>query len=502
MLGLRPLFFKWCRELDISDYFATLQAGSKLVRGQLLSLDPWFDEETGLLKVGGRLHFSSYSDEFKHQIILPANHPVVLKLVLHFHVKLSHAGPETTLCTLRQRFWIVQGRRTVSKALRSCLTCRHHRTVPVEQQMAPLPPERVELAPAFTHVGLDFTGPLFIKGEGHVKKVYICIFTCAQSRMVHFEIVQNMETSEFLQAFRRMTNRRGMCRTVISDNQTTFKKAAKMLSEAKSDSCFLDNHVQWKFITEQSPFCGGFYERLNHLLKVPLRKILGKALLTYVELYTIVTDIESSINQRPLTHQSQDPKDPEALTPSHLALGRSLAPFPLLQSSDCSPSVRYRYLERLLSSFWKRWTTEYLPRLQERNKWKRQAPDLQVGDVVLMTEDNIPRRAWPLGLVVELLPGKDGLVRTVKVKTAKGIYSRPVQRLHLYEAASTSSSLNDHAKEVIDRCARGDFDNARNSSSIEADLLRNPGLSQGGEDVVTTTRAGREVKKPQRLQLQ
>ena len=241
---------------------------------------------------------------------------------------------------------------------------------------------------------------------------------------------------------------------------------------------------------------------MNHLLKVPLRKILGKALLTYVELYTIVTDIESSINQRPLTHQSQDPKDPEALTPSHLALGRSLAPFPLLQSSDCSPSVRYRYLERLLSSFWKRWTNEYLPRLQERNKWKRQAPDLQVGDVVLMTEDNIPRRAWPLGLVVELLPGKDGLVRTVKVKTAKGIYSRPVQRLHLYEAASTSSSLNDHAKEVIDRCARGDFDPARNSSSIEADLLRNPGLSQGGEDVVTTTRAGREVKKPQRLQLQ
>ena len=266
------------------DEYTQLKTSQGQLNGQLTALNPILDANTELIVVGGRLSQSSFEENFKHQIILPSNHLVVQKLIKHVHVLNCHAGPETTLCCLRQRFWILRGRRAVSKVLRNCLICRHHKTCALDQQMAPLPPERIEIAPAFTNVGLDFTGPVLIREDSLLKKAYICIFTCAQSRMAHFEIVRNMETDEFLQALRRMTNRRGMCRIIISDNQTTFKKAARMLEKAESSPFSLEHHIRWKFITERSPFRGGFYERLNQSLKNPLRKILGKAIVTYVEL--------------------------------------------------------------------------------------------------------------------------------------------------------------------------------------------------------------------------
>ncbi|CDW60336.1 hypothetical protein TTRE_0000870401 [Trichuris trichiura] len=36
----------------------------------------------------------------------------------------------------------------------------------------------------------------------------------------------------------------------------------------------------------------------------------------------------------------------------------------------------------------------------------------RVNDVVLVAEDNVPRHRWRLGIVVEALPGQDGLLRT------------------------------------------------------------------------------------------
>ena len=96
---------------------------------------------------------------------------------------------------------------------------------PCSQKMAPLPPGRVSLSPAFTHVGIDFAGPLFIRGSDSSAKAYICIFTCACSRMTHLELTVDLSTNEFFQAFIRMISRRGLCSTIWSDNAKTFKRA-------------------------------------------------------------------------------------------------------------------------------------------------------------------------------------------------------------------------------------------------------------------------------------
>ena len=62
-------------------------------------------------------------------------------------------------------------------------------------------------------------------------------------------------------------------------------------------------------------------------------------------------------------------------------------------------------------------------------KWHCPQRNLQPGDVVILQEDGIARSCWPIGRVEQVFPGDDGLVRIAKVKTAKGIYKRPIVKM-------------------------------------------------------------------------
>ena len=62
------------------------------------------------------------------------------------------------------------------------------------------------------------------------------------------------------------------------------------------------------------------------------------------------------------------------------------------------------------------------------NKWNKEEIPLKQSDVVLISENNIPRGKWKLGKIVDTFPGKDGRIRTVRVQTKKGMIHRPVQK--------------------------------------------------------------------------
>jgi hypothetical protein len=98
-----------------------------------------------------------------------------------------------------------------------------------------LPPERVSEEPPFTNTGIDFAGPLYVKlpsqsGSKDSEKVYIALFTCASTREVHFELVENLPVRTFFQAFRRFTSRRGLPSTIFTDNAKTFKAASREIT--------------------------------------------------------------------------------------------------------------------------------------------------------------------------------------------------------------------------------------------------------------------------------
>ena len=178
-------------------------------------------------------------------------------------------------------------------------------------------------------------------------------------------------------------------------------------------------------------------------LKEPLRKVLGRTLLSFSELNTLLIKIEGVIKSRPLTAVSDDNRDPLPITPAHLAIGRSLkqlldAEDDQLEDSSKRIMERYLYLQRVLNHYWRRWKQEYFYQLIVRNKRQKETAPIQVGDIVLVSEDNVSRGKWPLGRVEKVHLGKDGLVRAATLRVQKSILTKPVQRLHRLEIESAT----------------------------------------------------------------
>ncbi|KAM8718736.1 hypothetical protein ACLKA7_001449 [Drosophila subpalustris] len=64
-----------------------------------------------------------------------------------------------------------------------------------------------------------------------------------------------------------------------------------------------------------------------------------------------------------------------------------------------------------------------------RHKWKTVNANIKEDMLVLIKEDNIPVMNWPIRRIVKTYPGQDNHVRVVDVKTASGIFKRPITRL-------------------------------------------------------------------------
>lgn len=141
--------------------------------------------------------------------------------------------------------------------------------------------------------------------------------------------------------------------------------------------------------------------------------------------------MEAILNSRPLCPLSCSPDDLLSLSPGHFLIGRPLTslPSPALQDHNQNTLQRYARVEQLRQHFWQRWQKEYISELQQRTKWRTNAAQLNVGDLVLIQEDHVPPMAWRLGRVRRLFPGPDGISRVADISTTRGCVRRPLIRI-------------------------------------------------------------------------
>ena len=153
-------------------------------------------------------------------------------------------------------------------------------------------------------------------------------------------------------------------------------------------------------------------------------------------LETFFCEAESIVNGRPLTKVSTDVNDMAPLTPNHLLLMKEGPKAPAGNYSKAEMyRRRWKFVQHLAHQFWIRWLREYLPELQRRNKWYKKRRNVEIGDLVLIADENTPRGLWPLGRVVSVNEGRDGLVRSARVKTKASELVRPVTKLVMLEEA-------------------------------------------------------------------
>ena len=149
-----------------------------------------------------------------------------------------------------------------------------------------------------------------------------------------------------------------------------------------------------------------------------LRAILPRFQMDDEILLTALKQVEGIINGRPLTYLSLDPDDPKPITPFQILVPGANQP----RCPD-APDFTKEMLDKIhqqathiANEWWKRWEYEYVPTKATRSKWQHHRTNLEVGDVVLVIDDNALRDDWRLGRIVEVRPGADGIVRGAVVR--------------------------------------------------------------------------------------
>ena len=429
---------------------------------------------------------------------LPPKHLLTSLIILSVHHQMFHAGTNTTLTAIRQQFWIPTARQRIRSLLRHCSTCQRHGGKPyAAPDPPPLPEIRTRDTIPFTITGIDFSGALYVRNDNREIKVYICLFTCATSRAIHLELVNDLTVETFLLAFRRFSSRRSLPKIIVSDNASTYLAAADELQQLLHSEQLTEvmgrRGILWRFIPKRTPWYGGWWERLIGLTKMSLKKVLGRSRVSLPVLQTLVVEVEAILNDRPLTYVSPDPGDEEPLTPAHLLHGHRIISLPHERIEEqhledptfgslTDINRRAQLQSFLLNQFRSRWRHEYLTSLREyhRTSGTNKRQHIKPGDVVLI-HDDAPRITWRLAVIEELIRGKDGLVRAANIRTAQGRTNRPITKLIPLEVSQPSDVTKSTADDTKN-CISG-HTQTTNSDCTSATLSSNNGCKMNTSDI-------------------
>lgn len=417
----------------------------------LSRLDPFLDH-SNLVRIGGRIKQASVSKDVKHPIVLPGQGHISKVLARYFHEKALHQGRGITLNETRSSgYWIIGGGSVISRLIHECVTCRKLRAKVQEQKMADLPADRLTPTPPFTYCAVDYFGPWYVKEGRKELKRYGVLFTCLVTRAIHLEVANSLETDSYINALRRFICRRGPVRQMRSDNGSNFIGARRELKEALAEMDqsqvkeeMLKENCDWfevKLNVPSASHMGGIWERQIRTVRSVLSALLEKngQQMNDEALRTFMCEAEAVVNSRPLTAEGITSADTaEPLTPNHFLTLKTkvvLPPPGKFTSADLYSRKWWRRVQHLTNEFWCRWKKEFLLSLQARQKWTHPRKNLQVNDVVIVKDEDIPRNQWKTCRITEVRPDKDGLVRKVTLEvgsqnlTADGKRSQPLSTL-------------------------------------------------------------------------
>ena len=165
----------------------------------------------------------------------------------------------------------------------------------------------VSKEPPYLYVGIDYFGPILVKRIRSQLKKYGCVISCWTTRAVHIEIVDDMTTDCFINAFRRFIARRGQPKKVFSYKGTNFegaenilRKELSQLNQCNIDEYFKQTGIKRNFNPPAASHMGGAWERMIKSIRQVLDILLKSQVVTDDVLHTFLLEMESILNSRPL----------------------------------------------------------------------------------------------------------------------------------------------------------------------------------------------------------
>lgn len=257
------------------------------------------------------------------------------------------------------------------------------------------------------------------------------------SRAIHIELLDDMTTDSFINSLRCFTSIRGPVKQIRSDQGTNFIGAAnefkKACNENKLKKYTNENNIEFVVNVPNASHMGGVWERQIRTVRNVLNSMFSihKNRIDTSTLRTFFYEAMAIVNSRPL-NALNDNDMTIPLTPNQLITlkNKIAAPPPgEFDDHDMYSRKRWRQVQGLATTFWSRWTKEYLQTLQPRQKWPNTQRNIKLGDIVLIKNELTSRNNWPLAKVIQILPSKDNLVRKVKLQLASNQLDKNGKRL-------------------------------------------------------------------------
>ncbi|XP_058825386.1 uncharacterized protein LOC131685572 [Topomyia yanbarensis] len=399
----------------------------------------------------GRIDACEFVEECtKRPILLPKCIPVSDLIIASIHQRYCHMNHQTALNEIKRRFYIPKLRSVYNRVRKRCQLCKIRKAKPAVPEMSALPPMRLKaFCRPFSYVGIDYFGPMHVAVGRRTEKRWGVLITCLTVRAIHLEIAHTLTTDSCILAIRNFIARRGSPLEIFSDRGTNFvgasrelKQALQQIDQNKLMEHFTTTDTKWSFNPPASPHFGGAWERLVQSVKKALKHLQLTRTPTDELLRNMLAEIELIINSRPLTELPLDDELSSPLTPNHFLLGSSDGSKPPVTFEDSSYALKHTWKmsQVYANRFWKRWIADYLPTLTRRTKWFCPAKPIEVGDIVVLVDETLPRNCWPKGRIIDAVRSKDGQVRRAMVQTASGILERPAIKLAVLDVGAIGST--------------------------------------------------------------
>jgi len=433
-----------------ADEIRALEKGESVsTKSRIRDLNPVWEE--GLIRARGRVQAArgGVTDEWRRPIIIADDGKIVPDVIRFIHEDCDHATTDTIHSLLRKRWWLLNSRRTISRLKKECVICRKVTGRFSSQSEAPLPSQRLALnEPPFANVAIDGLGPLQIAVEGRKQrqKVWVLVLSCMTTRALNLELLEDNSAESFVGAMRRHFADFGKADSVRLDNFPSHKKMADIF-ENLSSGTLKPNFpltrrsrksaagIKWSWSSVGQPSTNGVVERAVRSTKEALLKTIRKATLDRVQLVILLKEIKQIINSRPLIQLPRGSVDDEiAITPNHLIYGHDLVRLPLGEEAvgkdrRCPVLAYWSQKQACLKGFNKIFKEQYINSLMALKKKIKVEEEVLVGDLVLVSHPLKKRSEWPLGVISEILPGLDGLVRNVKIRLGDEIVTRSIRSI-------------------------------------------------------------------------
>ena len=350
--------------------------------------------------------------------------------------KAPHSGYESCYRCSLDFVFTIHGLSLYREIGEECVQCAKLRKKYLDISMGPVPDEILAVAPAFYITQMDIFGPLTVYVPGHSMnlrnkkvieaKIYALVFACPITKCVNMQVIENKAVDGILDGVQRLGCEVGLPKYILTDKDSGIMKA---LSECEIK--LLDvQHLLYKengIVFKTAPVSGhnfhGLVEKKIGVAQDCLEKMGVKTLRLHATGYqTLLKLVENDMNNLPMgyTYGRKADNSPmmRLIFPNLLKIGRNnhrnvAGPIKLPRN----PGEILAKIEKGYQTFFEIWNTTMVPRLMRAPKWFDSKVQLSIGDLVYFRlVENELNSNWSVGKIVDVVYGRDGIVRKASVQ--------------------------------------------------------------------------------------